>query len=162
MKSKIHEDQVSKIKNLSKIIFTLCLIILLSPVNQTKAQKPAPTSKCSAPSTSLVYSKHENALVYKNEDDITSPDILIETLPFSRKSSVPLIIDPDMRGSFTLKKHPALLLPEYYTVTIEDKVTGEIFDLKTNDSYTFVVDKHVEDRFILQMSLAKTNFTAMR
>ena len=110
----------------------------------------------------LIYSEEEEALIYKSDVLTTSKEILIQSLPVYGKTSIPVILKQDQKGCFTFKKHPALLLPEYYDVTIEDTLTGEVFDLKNSDSYSFVITKIVPERFILQMNKIKTNLTAMR
>ena len=144
-----------------KSILTLVLVIVLGSSNTLISQKSVQTTPINKPVV-LVYSEDEEAMVYKQEENCSGPEILIETLPIARKSSLPLIIHTDLKGTFTFKKHPTLLLPDYFKVTIEDKLTGQLFDLRSKEGFSVQVDKHISERFILHMELAKTNFTAMR
>ncbi|PBQ32953.1 hypothetical protein CNR22_14610 [Sphingobacteriaceae bacterium] len=144
-----------------KTIFTLLLIALLTVANsaaaQTRATKPPVANK-----TIMVYSEDEDAFIYKSEDHMSGQEILIETLPVYGKASVPMIVHPEVNGTLTFKKHPSLIVPEYYTITIEDKLTGAVYDLKSEETFAFEVKKHVPERFVLQMSLTKTHLTAMK
>lgn len=144
-----------------KAILTLVFVIVLGGFNTIICQKCVQKTSIDKPIV-LVYSEYEEAMVYKQEENFSGPEILIETLPRVRKSSLPLIIHTDLKGTFTFKKHPTLLLPDYFTVTIEDKLTGQIFDLRSKENFSVQIDKHISERFILHMELSKANFTAMR
>ena len=144
-----------------KKVIAILFIALLAGANSAAAQIRA-TVPPAANKTIMVYSEDEDALVYKSEDHMLGQEILIETLPVYGKASVPMIVHPEVNGKLTFKKHPALIVPEYYTITIEDKLTGAVYDLKSDETYAFDVKKHVPERFILQMSLTKTHLTAMK
>ena len=144
-----------------KTLILLITTLLLASATGARAQEYA--TKPAAPQKSvLVYSEEDEALIYKNELHTQGKEILIESLPEYGKAAIPVIVRQDENGSFTFKKHPNLLLPEFYTVIIEDTLTGEQFDLKNADSYSFVVSKMVPERFMLQMTKMKSNLTAMR
>jgi len=137
-----------------KTIFILLITALVGVSTGAQAQQAAAKPATSDKGNSvMVYSEEEEALIYKQ----TGKEILIETLPEYGKEAIPIIVNQDVKGNFTFKKHPALLLPEYYNVVIEDTLTGEHFDLKNADSYSFVVAKDVPERFMLQMSKTKTS-----
>ena len=142
-----------------KKIVTLLLISLLAGTTAIQAQSAKQTA---TDKTVMVYSEEDEAMIYKNESQANSKEILIETLPGFGFDPVPVEISLNENGSYTFKKHPALVLPEYYTVVISDSVTGKKFDLNSADSYTFDVAKATPDRFVLQMQKMKTNLTAMR
>ena len=144
-----------------KSIITILFIALLAGANSVAAQTRA-TVPPVANKTIMVYSEDEDAFVYKSEDHMLGQEILIETLPVYGKALVPMIVHPEVNGTLTFKKHPALMVPEYYTITIEDKLTGAVYDLKSDETYTFEVKKHVPERFVLQMSLTRTHLTAMK
>lgn len=144
-----------------KSIITVLLIALLAGANSAVAQTRG-TVPPVANKTIMVYSEDEDAFVYKSEDNMLGQEIFIETLPVYGKAAVPMIVHPDVNGTLTFKKHPSLVVPEYYTLTIEDKLTGAVYDLKSDETYSFEVKKHVPERFVLQMSLTKTHLTAMR
>jgi hypothetical protein len=136
-----------------KKIITLLTFVFIAGTMALNAQQ---TDK-----TSLVYSEDDEALVYKSEPGTTN-EIMIESLPGYGEESVPIDVYQNEKGMYTFTKHPALVLPEYYNVVILDSVTGSEFDLRASDSYTFEVKKNVPERFVLIMSKAKTEFTAMR
>ncbi|PBQ32954.1 hypothetical protein CNR22_14615 [Sphingobacteriaceae bacterium] len=145
-----------------KSSLTLLFLIVFGGFNTITSQKHATQAAPIDKPVVLIYSEDEEAMVYKHEENFAGPEIMIETLPLVRKASLPLIVHTDLRGTFTFKKHPALLLPDYYTVTIEDKLTGQIFDLRSREVFSVEVKSHISERFVLHMTLAKTNFTAMR
>jgi hypothetical protein len=111
---------------------------------------------------SLVYSEEDEALVYKDDGtDHSGHEIVIESLPGFDETHIPVIIAQKLKGSFTFKKHPKLELPEYYTVVIEDNLTGQLFDLKAADSYTFSINRSIPDRFVLHITKKKATLTAL-
>lgn len=110
----------------------------------------------------LFYSQEEDALIIKGAGYVHSELIVIESLPYSEKLSIPVYVDQHIKGTYSFTKHPALQLPEYYTVVITDNLTGKRFDLRNEDSYTFEVDQDEPERFVLQIDKIKTTLTAMR
>jgi hypothetical protein len=110
----------------------------------------------------MVYSEEYEAIVYKSESQANGSEILIESLPGYGVDPIPVEVFQDKNGSYTFKKHPSLIVPEYYNVIITDSLTGQSFDLKNSDSYTFDVTKATPDRFMLYMYKSKMNLTAMR
>ena len=140
-----------------KKIFTLLTIAMLASTTATYAQ----TNKINTSNSVMVYSEDEEALVYKNNSQTNGKEIIIESLPGFGFDPIPVEIGLNENGSYTFKKHPSLVLPEYYSVEITDSVTGARFDLKTADSYTFEVAKATPDRFALQMHKIKNGSIAM-
>lgn len=110
----------------------------------------------------LFYSQEEDALIIKDTGYVHSELIVIESLPYSEKLTIPVYVDQHIKGTYSFTKHPALQLPEYYTVVITDNLTGKKFDLRNEDSYTFEVNKDEPERFVLQIDKIKTTLTAMR
>lgn len=142
-----------------KTLITIFLLAVLSSYgfaqdNHTKATSVAPCT--------LIYSYDEDALVYKDNAIQPMKEIVIESLPCSGKLTIPIYLSQNMKGTYVFKKHPALVIPEYYTAVIEDTFTGEHFDLKLNDSYVFETSKKMEERFVLKMDYQKVTYTAMR
>jgi hypothetical protein len=141
------------------------ITLLAATIIATATLKAQPASKPTMPEphkSVMVYSEEEEALVYKQGSHISGKEILIESLPGFGKDPIPVEVNQFEKGSYTFKKHPALVLPEYYNVVIIDSLTGEQFDLKSADSYTFDVSRVVPERFLLQMQKTKTRLTAMR
>lgn len=141
-----------------KTIITLILIGLLQGMTFAQTQSAAAGSKNSV----MVYSQDEDALVCKSNEKQKGEEILIESLPYFETLSIPVYVSEDLKGSCTFKKDPSLLLPEHYTVVIEDRLTGGRFDLKSADTYTFHAYQNMPERFVLQIDKQKTTLTAMR
>ncbi|MBL7930508.1 MAG: hypothetical protein JNL60_01315 [Bacteroidia bacterium] len=137
---------------------TLITILLLSFASSMAfAQSASATGK----NFSLVYSQDDDALVAKNNEQ--GQDIIIESLPYFEKLSIPVYIAENLNGTYTFKKHPSLLLPEYFSVVILDNQTGYSFDLKSNDTYSFVAAAQDNpERFVLKIDKVKNTLTAMR
>ena len=143
----------------------VALLITLLPIGSfsqiaQKFNSNNSSDKCMK--SSLIYSEDDDALVFKNGVSVSSKEIIIENIPFFDQASIPVYINQEVNGNYTFKKHPALMLPEFYTVIIEDTATGNRFDLKTSDSYSFDIEKNIPERFILQIHKLKTTMTAMR
>lgn len=146
-----------------KTLATLLLICTLSQVSlsQKRQLTNISTSK-EAKNSLLFYSQEEDALVLKDTNFTHSEVIVIESLPYFDKLTIPVYIDQQTKGTYSFKKHASLELPEYYSVIIVDRLTGQSFDLKTQDSYTFQVTKDIPERFELKIDKIKTTLTAMR
>lgn len=148
-----------------KTIFALLFTALVAGATGARAQASAPALPAGLDrlNSVMVYSEEEEAIIYKNETGANSKDILIESLPGYGREDIPVEVNQDEKGNFTFKKAPSLLIPEFYTVVIKDTLTGEQFDLKRADSYSFEVKKVVPERFLLQVKKAKSNqLTAMK
>lgn len=147
--------------NTMKAIITILIAALMSLATAVNAQQQA--TKPAVPQKSImVYSEEDEAIVYKSGSHLNGKEILIESLPGFGNDPIPVEVNPSENGSYTFKKHPSLVLPEYYTVIITDSLTGKQFDLKNSDSYTFDVSKSMPERFVLEMRKMKTDLTAMR
>jgi len=157
----VSRNSINKFQPLTKMkkIFTLLVVVLLTGISAANAQS---TDKAS-PSENriMVYSEEDEAMVYKNDSQINSGEIIIESLPGFGLEPVPVEVSQNEKGSYTFKKHPSLIVPEYYTVVITDSLTGKQFNLKAVDSFTFDVAKATPDRFVLQMTKTKYSLTAM-
>ena len=142
-----------------KTLITVILIGLLQGMSFAQSNNAvSAASKKSA----MVYSQDDDALVYKNNEKQRGDEIMIESLPYFETLSIPVYVSEDLKGSVTFKKDPSLLLPEHFTVVIEDKLTGGRFDLKAADTYTFHAYQNMPERFVLQIDKQKTSLTAMR
>jgi hypothetical protein len=141
-----------------KTLLTTLLLVLAQSVIVAQDLASADESE----SYAIIYSEDEEALVYKDTSDTQGKDIVIESIPGFDKVSIPVVISQNKKGSYTFKKHPTLFLPEYYSVVIEDNLTGNVFDLQSADSYSFSVNRAMPDRFVLLITKKKTTFTASR
>jgi hypothetical protein len=144
-----------------KTIATLIFIACIQNATFAQASQTAKAGAENNKSSVMIYSADEDAIVYKNASQ-NGKEIIIESLPGFGQEAIPVDVSQNVKGSYTFKKDPALLLPEYYSVVIEDTLTGKSFDLKAADSYTFDVSRATPERFVLKMSKSKTTLTAMR
>lgn len=141
---------------------TLITILMLSLASSMTFAQTA-SAKAEGKDFSLVYSQDDDALVAKDAAEIKGQDIVIESLPYFEKLTIPVYIAESLNGSYTIKKHPNLLLPEYFSVVILDSQTGYSFDLKSNEPYTFVAAAQDNpERFVLKIDKLKNTLTAMR
>lgn len=141
-----------------KTIITLIFIGLFQGLIPAQTADAAAAAKSSA----MVYSSSMEALIYKDDGAQFGKEIVIESLPDFAVISVPVHVSQITKGTYTFKKDPKLVIPEFFNVVIEDNLTGGSFDLKNSDSYTFSVNRAIPDRFVLQISKAKATITAMR
>lgn len=139
------------------------LTILVLVITTTVAFSQAPNAYASQHKNfSLVYSQDEDALVYKDTLNVRGQDIIIESLPYFEKLKIPVYLDGSLSGNYTFKKHPTLLLPEYFSVVIHDNATGYDFDLKNSEAYTFEAQKDNSERFVLVIDKQRNVLTALR
>jgi hypothetical protein len=124
-------------------------ILLMILVNFSISQAQIKTGELSA--DRLVYSEEEDAIIPKDAGQ-HSNELVIESLPGMEELSIPLLFHQQPKGSYTIKKDPGLELPEFYNVIIEDTLTGNQFDLKYAESYSFSVNRFIPERFVLQIS----------
>jgi hypothetical protein len=143
-----------------KKFFTLIIFGLLQGATFAQTQNPV-AGAGNSKSSVMVYSQDEDALVTKAPSQ-HNEEILIESLPYFETLSIPVFLSENAKGPCTFKKHPSLLLPEHYSVIIEDKLTGGRFDLKSSDTYSFEAYQNMPERFVLLIDKQKTTLTAMR
>lgn len=139
-----------------KKILTI-LVLALFTVTAASAQQTVKAIPAERLKSVMVYSADDDAIVYKQGSQQNGKEIIIESIPGFGTESVVVDIAQNENGSYTFTKHPSLLLPEYYTVIITDAVTGNQFDLKKSDSYTFDIAKQTPERFTLRMQKNKTS-----
>lgn len=96
----------------------------------------------------------DNTLVPSITSIADSSDLAINTLKFSsQEMKIPVRIKVGVSGVYTISRQPELLLPANACVFLEDKATGNYFDLRTSVSYTFQVnDTTNAPRFLLHIS----------
>jgi hypothetical protein len=141
-------------------IITICFMMLSALMGAQRGHSE--TNQALQKENLMVYSEEEDAMIHKDQMARDSKDIIIQSLPGYGEGPVPVYVNDNIKGTYTLKKHPTLYLPEFYSVVIEDTLTGRKFDLKTSDSFSFDVTGPVSDRFVLYITKSKTTLTAMK
>lgn len=107
-----------------------------------------PTSPVSC---SIGYSEDTENFGFLDSSHVRCREIIIQSLPPITQSVTALQITFDAKGSYTFKKDAALELPENKEVYIEDMLTGMTFDLKNAVSFSFSVNRHIPERFVLHI-----------
>jgi PKD repeat protein len=91
-------------------------------------------------------------------------DLAVNGLPsFSSDVNIPLRLTVPVSGTYAISRDSMLMIPLSSCVILEDKVTGDMVDLRAIVSYTFTIsDTTVAPRFILHLyaPLAKNSVSS--
>jgi hypothetical protein len=82
-----------------------------------------------------------------------SHEIVIElTEPLNTSHQyMSLSLDLVEKGSYFFKKAETLFIPPNYTAVLEDRLTGNIFDLLSDERHSFSVSRPTSREFILRI-----------
>ncbi len=90
---------------------------------------------------------------YNDPSKQLCPTIAIASLPAMSQANTPLNLFITVAGTYTLKKDADLAIPDDYTVVVEDLLTGQYYNLKTQESYTFKMNRGFNQTlFVLEIS----------
>lgn len=78
-------------------------------------------------------------------------DIVITGIPATCNALTTVVMNLDLTGSFSFKKHASLEIPFNREVFIEDRLTGKTFNLKAAEAYTFSADEVIAERFVMHV-----------
>lgn len=153
MKSNIHEGSSLKMRNLSKAIITL--LILVCSTLPGFAQIEAVTNafhKLEVSNTcTLGYVEDSKTLKDITGFPARCEQIAIVELPPINQVLTEITIDFAKAGSYTFVKSPDIKLYADRDVYIEDMLTGKVFNLKNSESYSFNVNRRMAHRFMLHI-----------
>lgn len=142
---------------MKKIITLICLIAFQCiAFSQSVNTSAAPVSAANPLSCSLTYSEDQESLVFQDSSRARCREMSIVSLPPITQSLTPLRIVFTAKGSYTFKKDEALELPEGKDVYLEDMLTGMTFDLRNSSVFSFSVNRHIPERFILHIEKPNT------
>lgn len=145
---------------MKKIATLICLIafqcMALAQSVNTSATAGSNPNAANPLSCSLVYSEDNETIVFQDSLHARCREMLIVSLPPVTQSVTPLQIVFSAKGSFTFKKDENLELPEGKDVYVEDMLTGMTFDLRNTSAFSFSVNRHIPDRFILHIEKPNT------
>lgn len=145
---------------MKKIATLICLFafqcIALSQTLNTSATNGGSLNSANPLSCSLVYSEDNEMMVFQDSLRARCREMSIVSLPPLTQSLTPLHIVFTAKGSYTFKKDEALELPEGKDVYLEDMLTGMTFDLRNSSAFSFSVNRHIPDRFILHIEKPNT------
>lgn len=146
-------------KNNMKTISTLLCALFLHTMSWSQVNLNQPGLKTSA--CEVVYSANATGMVYSNQSAGTCTDLKITSLPNMEDGRVPVRL-AFTKGTYTLQKGEGLLIPDNIQVEVEDLLTGQIFDLKDGNPYTFNVNRNMGDRFMIYFKKQDPRLTASR
>jgi hypothetical protein len=136
-----------------KTITTLILIMLtcLGIKGQTApdAGKPQPAgSVCQ-----LKYAGTEWHIEHSDTARHQCQTIALAELPPMSQANTPMNLFINKMGTYSLKKSPELLISDEYSIVVEDLLTGQYYNLKSPEPYTFKMNRGFnQSRFILEIS----------
>ncbi|MES2679673.1 MAG: hypothetical protein V4635_07305, partial [Bacteroidota bacterium] len=120
-----------------KTIATLILITLTCfGIKGQTAPEPAKTQP-SGPVCTLKYAGTEWSIEHSDTAGHQCQTIAIAELPPMSQANTPMNLFINKMGSYSLKRAPELVIPDEYTIVIEDLLTGQYYNLKTQEPYTF-------------------------
>ncbi len=134
-------------KKFSTIILILCMKGVIFGQTQNSTETKSGSEHCSVTFSGdkWIVSHHESVNHKCNE-------IVIKNLPPVTKVSTPIDLNINTKGFYTLKKDPSVQISDEYSIGIEDGLTGQYYNLGTQDGYTFSVNRASRDiRFVMEI-----------
>lgn len=116
----------------------------------------------SVASCSIIYSDKIEAYFYEDSSYVKCNEILIQNLPPLSQSQTNMKLNFATKGNYKFKKAPGLTVPDGYAIHIEDQLTGQSFDLRSQETYSFSFNRMIPDRFILYIKSVPPSKTASR
>ncbi len=110
----------------------------------------------SAAACILTYADNQWAIEHNDTAHHQCQTIAIASLPAMNQASTPMNLFITTMGTYSLKKDPKLVIAEEYNIVVEDLLTGQYYNLKSQEPYTFKMNRGFgQTRFMLEIS--KTN-----
>lgn len=81
--------------------------------------------------------------------------LTIESLPELSDPKAELSLELTAKGIYTFRKAESLVIPENYSLVIEDLATGNVFDLSSSEQHAFSINRAMIKLFLVR--LIKTN-----
>ena len=101
----------------------------------------------------LSYSDDKWTISHSGTEAHQCSELHIASLPPLNVISVPLNLFITVKGTYKLSKDPSLLIPEEYTVVVEDLLTGQYYNLNSSEPYVFNMNRGFnQTRFLLEPS----------
>lgn len=77
--------------------------------------------------------------------------LIIESLPTLAEPSEELTVDLTAKGIYTFRKGEGLTVPDNYTLLIEDRATGNVFDMNSPEEHAFSVNRAMIKYFVVKL-----------
>lgn len=79
-------------------------------------------------------------------------ELVIGKLPPMSQKSIPIVLDIDYKGDYSIQKDQLLQIPEEYRVLLKDVVTGEYYNLDSSEPCVFSLKKSSHrSRFVMEI-----------
>lgn len=98
---------------------------------------------------SVFYSQEIESYFFEDSSDVSCTEIIIKDLPPLSQSETYFKLNFVTKGRYSFKKASGLIVPDNYKIYIEDQLTGQTFDLRTEETYSFSHNRVIPNRFIL-------------
>lgn len=77
--------------------------------------------------------------------------LIIESIPTLSEPSEELTVDVTAKGVYTFRKGEGLIIPDNYTLLIEDRATGNVFDMNSPEEHAFSVNRAMIKYFVVKL-----------
>ncbi len=77
--------------------------------------------------------------------------IIIQTLPDANEEGTELDFALEKKGTYSFKLDSSVIVPEEYTLILQDKNTGNTFNLQSPELHTFSVNRAMNKTFFIRM-----------
>lgn len=111
----------------------------------------AQTGSSNSNKCSVIYSDEIEAYFYEDSSYVKCNEIIIQNIPPLSQSHTTMKLNFVTKGSYSFKKAPELTVPDGYSIYIEDQLTGQAFDLRSQEAYSFSFNRMIPDRFIMHI-----------
>lgn len=134
---------------------TITIMILIWTCLGLKGQTVLDPGKYQSTGATCVLSYTDNKWVIEHNDTAKHQcqAISIVSLPPMSQTNTPVNLFITAMGTYSLKKASELVIPDEYTVVVEDLLTGQYYNLKSQEPYTFKMNRGFgQTRFVLEIS----------
>jgi hypothetical protein len=145
-----------------KKIITSLFALLISTSGKTQTNEVTALANHTIATCAMIYSEDIENMISQDASAFNCSEIVIQSLPPLSHTYTPLTIDFAVKGHYTFIKDASLEIPSDHRIYFEDNLTGQVFDLSTSNSFTFMVNRSIPKRFTLRVEkkpklYAKTN-----
>jgi len=134
-------------RTIATLILLLCFYANFNGQTATDAGKQAATSCL------LTFENGEWAIEHSDTLRHHCQTIAVASLPAMNQANTPMNLFINTMGTYSLKKAPALVIGDDYTIVVEDLLTGQYYNLKSDEPYTFKMNRGFnQTRFVLEIS----------
>jgi len=135
-------------KTITIMILIVCICQNFKGQTVTDQKKSENTAACL-----LSYEVGEWTIDHSDTGKHKCQTFVIAELPPMSQANTPMNLFITTMGTYSLKKAPGLIISDEYSVAVEDLLTGQYYNLKTQEAYTFKMNRGFnQTRFVLEIS----------